>query len=349
MCRTYTCSGWLVGEGMERKGGCCLAPRYGAAAAAAQQAGAAWQMGRIMLKFRPIAPKPAAIAPVPAPTPVAAPAVGAGRGKRKAVCGGGGRRGRKPKKVATAAAVTAAPAPPPAAAAAQDAGDRRKDCDKEKSSSSRSSSSSGTTSVDSSPPPRPQQHQLATLPLMPVTPVEDKAAAGAAAAAEEPAPVPSHVAAPAAAGARPFAPRAMHMRPAAAASLVTVEEVTATWRDGEAPSSAACVGSGSGADEAPAFVSDQWGRVTWRNAAFVRAVSADDGGEAEAAPVMLGGALPAWGTCVGFTCRVRVAHSSARRAGSSVVAPCDVWRLDAGGSYLWRLDLQAALTLGGRL
>ena len=125
-------------------------------------------------------------------------------------------------------------------------------------------------------------------------------------------------------------------------------EVTATWRDGEAPpSSAGCV-----ADDAPAFVSDQWGRVTWRNSAFVRAVSADDGDEVETqTPVALGGALPAWGTCAGFTCRVRVRHSSPRRVGSSssVVAPCDVWRLDAGGSYLWRLDLQSALTLGSRL
>ncbi|KAG0520669.1 hypothetical protein BDA96_08G093900 [Sorghum bicolor] len=334
---------------MERKGGCCLAPRYGAAgpAAAQQQAGASWQMGRIMLKFRPIAPKPAAMAPVPAPTPVVAgPSVGAaGRGKRKAVCGaGGGRRGRKPKKAA--AVVTAAPAL--AAAAAQDAGDCKKDCEKEKSSSSRSSSSSGMTSVDSSPPP-PQHHLPTLLPLMPVTAVEDKGPAAGAATEELPAPVPSQVAAAATGSARPFAPRALRPGSAAwAASLVTVEEVTATWRDGEAPpSSAACV-----ADDAPAFVSDQWGRVTWRNAAFVRAVPADDGGdEVETqTPVALSGALPAWGTCSGFTCRVRW-HSSPRRVGStsSVVAPCDVWRLDAGGSYLWRLDLQAALTLGGRL
>ncbi|ONL97919.1 4-alpha-glucanotransferase DPE2 [Zea mays] len=157
---------------MERKGGCCLAPRY-AATAAAQQAGAAWQMGRIMLKFRPIAPKPAAMAPAPAPAPVTGPAVSAGKGKRKAACGGGGRRGRKPKKAAKVAMVTAAPA---ATAAAQDVGDCRKHCDKEKSSSSPSSSSSGTSSVDSSPPPRPQQRQLATLPLMPET-AADKAVA----------------------------------------------------------------------------------------------------------------------------------------------------------------------------
>lgn len=138
-----------------------------------------------------------------------------------------------------------------------------------------------------------------------------------------------------------MAPRTM--RPATTvACWVTVEKVTGTWRDGEAPSSAACVGSG--ADEAPAFVSDQWGRVPWRNAAFGR-VSVVDGDEE--APVALAGVLPAWGTCAGFTCRVRVRHFSPRRVGSSVVAPCDVWRLDSGGCYLWRLDIQAALTLGG--
>ncbi|PUZ63391.1 hypothetical protein GQ55_3G064400 [Panicum hallii var. hallii] len=327
---------------MERKGGCCLAPRYGAAAAGQQQAGAAWQMGRIMLKFRPIAPKPAAMAPVPTPAPVPAAGAGAGRGKRKAV-GGGGRRGRKPKRAATVAPVVAAPAPAVAGQAA--AGDCRKDkdCEKEKSLSSRSSSSSGMTSVDSSPPPPPQQaRQPATLPLMPVSLVEEKPAV--AAATGEPAPVAS-MAPASAAGAQPVPPRPALGPAAAASSWVTVEEVTATWRHGEeAPSSAAA--------EAPAFVSDQWGRVTWTNAAFARAVSAD--GDEEARAVGLAGALPAWGTCAGFTCRVRVVrHASSdtpRRGvggGSSVVAPCDVWRLDAGGCYLWRLDLQAALTLGG--
>jgi hypothetical protein len=327
---------------MERKGGCCIAPRYGAAAAAGQQAGAAWQMGRIMLKFRPIAPKPAAMAPVPTPAPV--PAAATGRGKRKAVgggSGGGGRRGRKPKRAATVAPAAAAAAAAPVVPAVVESR-KDKECEKEKSLSSRSSSSSGMTSVDSSPPPLPQP---TTLPLMPVSPVEEKppTVAAAAAATGEPASV---VTAPPAA-AQPAPPRALRPVPLPpTASWVTVEEVTATWRDGEeAPSSAARCADGDG-DAAPAFVSDQWGRVTWQNAAFARAVSADD---ESATAVALAGALPAWGTCSGFTCRVRVGrHAStpaARR--SSVVAPCDVWRLDAAGCYLWRLDLQAALTLGG--
>jgi hypothetical protein len=131
--------------------------------------------------------------------------------------------------------------------------------------------------------------------------------------------------------------------------------VTGTWRDDEAPHAAAC-----GGDEAPAFVSDRWGRVTWMNLAFSRAVCGSGSGDAASstsasdAGVVLaakdGAAVPAWGTCAGFTCRVRVSYSSPCRAGGSLVAPCDVWRIDAGG-YLWRLDLQATLTLslGGLL
>ncbi|KAF8658353.1 hypothetical protein HU200_059401 [Digitaria exilis] len=318
---------------MERKGGCCVAPRYGAAAGAQQQTGAAWQMGRIMLKFRPIAPKPASMAPVPTPAPV--PAAGAGRGKRKAAAAGGGRRGRKPKRAATVAPVAAAAAAPPAAVqAVAEIRRKDKDCEKEKSLSSRSSSSSGMTSVDSSPPPPPKNHQQpATLPLMPVSPAEDKPAAPAVAGTEKAAPASSMVTA----AVHPsVSPR--RLPPAA---WVTVEDVTATWRDGEdAPSSPAAAAE----DDAPKFVSDQWGRVTWTNAAFARAVytGCDEGARA----VALAGALPAWGTCAGFTCRARVVRGATTTT-PSVVAPCDVWRLDAGGCYLWRLDLQAALTLGG--
>jgi hypothetical protein len=135
------------------------------------------------------------------------------------------------------------------------------------------------------------------------------------------------------------------------ASCVTVESVTGTLRHDEVPPAAACGAD----DEAPAFVSDRWGRVAWMNLAFSRAVSggwSSDAATASDAGVVLaakdGAAVPAWGTCAGFTCRVRLTHACPRRG--SLVAPCDVWRLDAGG-YIWRLDLQATLTLsiGGLL
>ncbi|XP_051200676.1 uncharacterized protein [Lolium perenne] len=264
---------------MERKqGGCCLAPRCGG------DGGQAWQMGNIMLKFRPIAPKPAAMAP--APVPATATAVGARKGKRKAA----GRRGRKSKKAAAVAVVTAAPPPTPKA-----------DVHTGKPLPSPSSSSSGTTSVaDSSTPPLPDMADLAPAHVH----------------------VARHVAA---------------LRPAA--SCVTVEAVTATWRDGEAPAAPAC-GGGEDDEAAPAFASDRWGRVTWTNPAFSRAASASD--------VVLaardGAAVPAWGACAGFTCRVRVACGASPRRGGSLVAPCDVWRVGDGG-YLWRLDLRTTLTL----
>ncbi|OEL15084.1 hypothetical protein BAE44_0023898 [Dichanthelium oligosanthes] len=169
------------------------------------------------------------------------------------------------------------------------------------------------TSVDSSPPP-PAQQQQTTLSLMPVSPVEEKAV-----------PVASVAVALPPAGPQLTAPPLALSHLAAVASWLTVEEVTAMWRDGVAP---ACVGPGVD-DDAPAFVSDQWGHVMWSNVAFSRAVSADDDAVDTAPLVALAGALPAWGTCTGFTC------AAPRRAGSSsMVAPCDVWRLDAGGCYL---------------
>ncbi|XP_052137816.1 uncharacterized protein LOC127756514 [Oryza glaberrima] len=332
---------------MERKGGCCLAPRYGAASAGAGgQAAMAWQMGRIMLKFRPIAPKPAAMAPAPTPAPVAG--VGAGKGKRKAVSGsGGGRRGRKPKKAATVATLAAAHAPAPTPSVAGKTvpkvvghcKEMEREKEKEKSLSSPSSSSSGMTSVESSPPPPPS----AMLPLLPVRPLDTTMTTQAAAPGEQlPPPVaPAHAAAQSVVVAPP--PRAL----LPAAAVVTVEDVTSVWRDGGSGAARA----GDDGDGAPAFVSDQWGRVTWKNAAFHRAVAPDAAAPDQARVALAAkdgdaaAAVPAWGTCAGFTCRVRVHPSPSSPRRGSVVAPCDVWRLDAGGCYLWRLDLQAALSL----
>ncbi|KAL5205765.1 hypothetical protein ABZP36_033974 [Zizania latifolia] len=316
---------------MERKGGCCLEPRHGTAAAGAgEPAAMAWQMGKIMLKFRPIAPKPASMALAPTLAPVTT--VGAGRGKRKAGNASGRRRGRKPKKATTSAA--AANAQAPAAETVPKVGDcKEREREKEKSLSSPSSSSSEMTSVDSSPPSPPSA--TATLPLFCVPPVEK---VQVVLAAEQPPPV-----APSAGGAvqAVATPRAR----LSAAAVVSVEDVTSVWRDGESPYFAARAGAGD--DDAPAFVSDQWGRVTWKNAAFHRAVApetaAPDQVRVALAAKGAAAALPAWGTCAGFTCRVRVQHACQRRG--SLVAPCDVWRLDAGGGYLWRLDLQAALSL----
>ncbi|KAG8051020.1 hypothetical protein GUJ93_ZPchr0009g1789 [Zizania palustris] len=289
-----------------------------------------WQMGKIMLRFRPIAPKPASMALAPTLAPVTT--LCAGRGKRKAGNASGRKRGRKPKEAATSAA--AANAQAPAAETVPKVGDsKEREREKEKSLLSPSSSSSEMTSVDSSPPSLPSA--TATMPLFCVPPVGKVQVVPAA---EQPPPV-----ALSAGGAvqAVTTPRAL----LSAAAVVTVEDVTSIWRDGESPYFAASAGAGD--DDAPAFVSDQWGRVTWKNAAFHCAAAPEPAAphQVQVALAAKGAAaaLPAWGTCAGFTCRVRVQHARPRHG--SLVAPCDVWCLHAGGGYLWRLDLQAALSL----
>ncbi|XP_072950243.1 uncharacterized protein [Typha angustifolia] len=288
---------------MERRGGCCIA-RFGG------DADVAWRVGRIMLRFRPIAPKPAAGSGAGAEV---AATGGGGRSKRKATGGAGGRegkRGRKPKKVESRGEETA---------------------EKEEKSAS-SSSSAPSSMTDSSP--------IVTLPLMPETPERRDACPSppTPAAAYEPPPWFRR---------EPFSAASVviprPLRPAA--SWFTVERVTATWQDREEGSQ---MKSALEEDEAPGFTSDEWGRVTWTNEAYRRMVFAV-GAAAEEQHVRVGlvtnGIVPAWGTCGGFTCRARVRYACGRKGRGSLAAPCDVWRLE-GGAYAWRLDVKAALSLG---
>ena len=46
-----------------------------------------------------------------------------------------------------------------------------------------------------------------------------------------------------------------------------------------------------------------------------------------------------------FTCRVRVQYTRMNKEKSSKIMPCDVWRMDSG-RFAWRLDVKAALSLG---
>ncbi|KAJ4819011.1 von willebrand factor A domain protein [Rhynchospora pubera] len=282
---------------MERRGGCCIA-RYGG------DADVAWQVGRIMLKYRPIAPKPAAMAPAATAAADLKSAPVGGRFKRKASAGmatgtrPGGKRGRKPKKANTTTTTTTTTPP--------QAEDREEKC------SSSSSSITTTTSVDSS--------SLVTLPLMPESPEV------------KPVPVVGQVNKNATAVVVPTPVRPV-------GSWVTVQGLTDIWRD-EVP-----VMPGVTSDEAPALVSDGWGRVTWANEAYKNLVT---GGGEEGEEVSVGlvtrGLAPAWGTCGGFTCRVRVKYACRKKGKVSLAAPCDVWRIDGGG-YAWRLDIKTALSL----
>ncbi|XP_008800361.1 uncharacterized protein LOC103714755 [Phoenix dactylifera] len=310
---------------MERRGGCCIASYGGGGGGGGGDCGAdvAWKVGRIMLRFRPIAPKPAAPPPPPVAAGTAADGVTAGRARRKASGGGGkeGRRGRRARNVA---------------AGGFKVGERKR----------RSPSSSVALSVWSG--------SMVTLPLMPETP-ERKGATPPEDVPSAPYVTPAWLreregGADGGEGGEVVAPRPV--RPAG--SWVTVECVTDTW--------AAAAGGGGdevvraaleAEDVCPGFISDAWDRVMWTNEAYQRMVVgpvAEDAREEVAdqeeevrVALLTRGMVPGV-TCRAFTCRVRVRYASRRRGRGSLTAPCDVWRLDDGG-YAWRLDIKAALSL----
>ncbi|XP_027336861.1 uncharacterized protein LOC113850498 [Abrus precatorius] len=126
-------------------------------------------------------------------------------------------------------------------------------------------------------------------------------------------------------------------------SCVTVECVTDTWVDGEG------LGSTDeerrvklSKDTCPGFISDGYGRVTWTNEAYGEMMGHN--GEREGMAVLLvmkEGAVVPYSS---FTCRVRVVQYTCGRERNSLTVPCDVWRMDSGG-FAWRLDVKAALSL----
>ncbi|KAG6482216.1 uncharacterized protein LOC122013651 [Zingiber officinale] len=298
---------------MERRGGCCLA-MYGGG-----DAEATWKMGRIMLRFRPIAPRPAVSSPAAASVVAELSPVGRKKGRKSTGDRCGGRKARK---------VEAKPSP-------------SSKVDRKASTSSASSSSTTTSTMICSP-------TIVTLALMPVAEEKrDDLAERQSPGTERPLLVPAWMGCEAAAR----VPR----RLTAVGSWVTVECVTDTWRDGEvAWRSDEAVRAALAADDCPGLVSDERDRITWTNAAYRRMVSGavsdvvGGGGRAGADEVRVGfvarAAVPASGSCRAFTCRMRVHYARPTGRASSLAAPCDAWRLDGGGSA-WRIDVKTALSL----
>lgn len=129
-------------------------------------------------------------------------------------------------------------------------------------------------------------------------------------------------------------------------SWVTLERVTGTCLDCAGVESTEreeeMVVRGLDGDTCPGFVSDCWNRVTWTNEAYRRMVG---GGEGEDVVVGLAikDIIPE--TLLAFSCRVRVQHTC-RKERHSLTVPCDVWRMMRCGGFAWRLDMNAALSLG---
>lgn len=99
-------------------------------------------------------------------------------------------------------------------------------------------------------------------------------------------------------------------------------------------------------DSCPGFISDGLNRVRWANKAYKEMVVGEgSAGEVVVWLVMKDDyvRLPENETTAAFTCRVRVVRCGKEK--SSLILPCDVWRMDGGG-FAWRLDTEAALSLG---
>lgn len=104
-------------------------------------------------------------------------------------------------------------------------------------------------------------------------------------------------------------------------------------------------------DTCPGLISDAMYRVQWANLAYKRMVDPDRGGGEGAVGeppaevvvrLVLKQNIPvAWPM---FACTVRVVYTW-RKEKLTRTMPCDVWKMDFGG-FAWRLDAAAALSLG---
>lgn len=128
-------------------------------------------------------------------------------------------------------------------------------------------------------------------------------------------------------------------------SFVTVECVTETWVD------VGWIGwpeeqqvKNMVSDTCPGFISDGGDRVVWTNKAYREMA----GGEEVVVVLVRKEPLPV-SYPAAFTCSVRVTCRSGMPS-STLTVPCDAWRMGGGGGggggYAWRLDVKAALCLG---
>ncbi|XP_062010305.1 uncharacterized protein LOC133726715 isoform X2 [Rosa rugosa] len=134
-------------------------------------------------------------------------------------------------------------------------------------------------------------------------------------------------------------------------SWVTVESVTDTCMDVRGLGCTDREKAGSlEKDTCPGFISDGFNRVQWVNEAYKDMVRQGgnyycDGQSPEVRVWLVTKAeLPANGHSA-FSCRVRLQYMCQKEKCSKMV-PCDVWRMQEGAGLAWRLDMKAALSLG---
>lgn len=137
-------------------------------------------------------------------------------------------------------------------------------------------------------------------------------------------------------------------------SWLVVEGMTQTWLDvGRLGSTDRERMQNLEVDTCPGLISDSLHRVQWVNLAYRRMVNGQEdsssntgeggggGGEVVVWLVVKENIPVLWPV---FACTVRVVYTC-RQEKHSQTMPCDVWKMDFGG-YAWRLDAKAALSLG---
>ncbi|PIA51336.1 hypothetical protein AQUCO_01100277v1 [Aquilegia coerulea] len=99
-------------------------------------------------------------------------------------------------------------------------------------------------------------------------------------------------------------------------------------------------------DTCPAFISDGLNRVNWTNQAYRKMVNQDfhrDETRPEIVWLVMKEKIPA-GTYKAFACKVRLQYTC-KKEKNTLMVPSDVWKMEGGG-FAWRLDVKAALSLG---
>ena len=99
-------------------------------------------------------------------------------------------------------------------------------------------------------------------------------------------------------------------------------------------------------DTCPCFITDSYGKVLRVNHAYKKMVVNEESEEIEVVVWLKVKESVAW--CYSypaFTCGVRLQYTW-RNEKCLKMVPCDVWRLECDGGFAWRLDVKAALSLG---
>ncbi|OIV90121.1 hypothetical protein TanjilG_01575 [Lupinus angustifolius] len=138
-------------------------------------------------------------------------------------------------------------------------------------------------------------------------------------------------------------------------SWITVESVSDTCMSGGDEESLGCTDGEKlknlESDTCPGFISDGYWKVRWVNDAFKKMIVSEKEKEKEECSEMV--VLlkvkdnSIWRCCYSypsFTCTVRLQYTCLKEKCTKMV-PCDVWRLESNG-FAWRLDVKAALSLG---